>query len=228
MGLLRSYMDAMLTATLSPFSSPRGSSSDSATTPKKGNKKLPSAPSVPVSATVTRSPPQRLSDFKVLETLAPALFGEVLLCLDTKTGRQFAVKRVDLRCARAQVTVGKQIRVVESLQQERAVHRRLVAAQTTNLLLLEEEVQCGGNLYLVFPFCSGGDLFDVFRVLSHGGGVRKLHRVFPRKLSDVVWDLLEKLLNVNPAKRPTLEQVAEHPFLSSEYHHTSTYNCFTR
>jgi calcium-dependent protein kinase len=357
MGLLRTYMDAMLTATLSPFSSPRGSSSGSATTPKKGTKKLrpphpaPQAAPTPVSTSVTRSPPQRLSDFKVLETLAPALFGEVLLCLDSKTGRQFAVKRVDLRCARAQVTVGKQIHVVESLQQERAVHRRLVAAPTTNLLLLEEEVHCGGNLYLVFPFCSGGDLFDVvrhspldgrlpeatarrflrdvvrgllcmkqnglahrdislenvlldaegvchvcdfglatqhgkllapgrvgkawymapevfaaqtpydplqadmwslgvllaimlagaplvekptsddrqFRVISHGGGVRKLRRVFPRKLSEVAWDLLDKLLTMEPTKRLTLEQVAAHPFLSSEPQLNANYStCFSR
>ncbi|KAG6623953.1 CAMK protein kinase [Phytophthora cinnamomi] len=358
MGLLRNYMDAMLTATFSPFSSPRGSSAGSATTPKKTKKKTPTstqqqqpAPEpepMPTRSTVTRSPPQRLSDLKVMETLAPALFGEVLLCLDSKTGRQFAVKRVDLRCARAQVTVGKQIRVVESLQQERAVHRKLVAQQTSNLLLLEEEVQCGGNLYLVFPFCSGGDLFDVvrhspldgrlpeatarrflrdvvrgllcmkrnglahrdislenvlldaegvchlcdfglatqhgkllapgrvgkawymapevfaaqepydplpadvwslgvllaimlagaplvekptcddrqFRVLSHGGGVRKLRRVFPRKLSEVTWDLMEKLLSMDPRKRPTLEQVAEHPFLTSDLHHHS--NCFSR
>ncbi|KAG7386096.1 hypothetical protein PHYPSEUDO_000688 [Phytophthora pseudosyringae] len=353
MGLLRTYMDAMLTATLSPFSSPRSSS---ATTPKKGKKKPQRSPEeptrTPVSTAVIRSPPQRLSDFKVMETLAPALFGEVLLCLDAKTGRQFAVKRVDLRCARAQVTVGKQIRVVESLQQERAVHRRLVAArQTSNLLMLEEEVQCGGNLYLVFPFCSGGDLFDVvrhspldgrlpeatarrflrdvargllcmkqnglahrdislenvlldaegvchvcdfglavqhgkllapgrvgkawymapevfaakeaydplqadmwslgvllaimlagaplvekptgddrqFRVLSHGGGVRKLRRVFPRKLSEGAWDLMEKLLHMDPHKRATLEQVAGHPFLASDHHHTPNYaNCFAR
>ncbi|GMF28636.1 unnamed protein product [Phytophthora lilii] len=351
-------MDAMLTATLSPFSSPRGSSSGSATTPKKGSKKprssqpAPEPAPMPIPTTVTRSPPQRLSDFKVMETLAPALFGEVLLYLDAKTGRQFAVKRVDLRCARAQVTIGKQIRVVESLQQERAVHRKLVAAQTTNLLLLEEEVQCGGNLYLVFPFCSGGDLFDVvrhspldgrlpeatarrflrdvvrgllcmkqnglahrdislenvlldaegvchvcdfglatqhgkllapgrvgkawymapevfaalepydplqsdmwslgvllaimlagaplvekptcedrqFRALSHGGGVRQLRRVFPRKLSEVTWDLMEKLLNMDPMKRPTLEQVVEHPFFTSNlHHHTLNYaNCFSR
>ncbi|OWZ15115.1 CAMK protein kinase [Phytophthora megakarya] len=278
-----------------------------------------------------------------METLAPALFGEVLLCLDSTSGRQFAVKRVDLRCARAQVTVGKHIRVVESLQQERSVHRRLVGAQTSNLLLLEEEVQCGGNLYLIFPFCSGGDLFDVvrhspfdgrlpeatarrflhdvvcgllclkqnglahrdislenvlldgeglchvcdfglavkhgklqapgrvgkawymapevyaakerydplqadmwslgvllaimlagapliekptcddrqFRVLSHGGGVRKLRRIFPSKLSEVAWDLMEKLLPIDPRKRLTLEQVLEHPFLSSGHHPTS-------
>ncbi|GMF35927.1 unnamed protein product [Phytophthora fragariaefolia] len=360
MGLLRNYMDAVLTATFSPFSSPRGSSSSSATTPKKPKKKSPPPQPAPepepvrarTSATVTRSPPQRLSDFKVMETLAPALFGEVLLCHDAKTGRQYAVKRVDLRCARAQVTVGKQIRVVESLQQERAVHRKLAAARTSNLLLLEEEVQCGGNLYLVFPFCSGGDLFDVvrhspldgrlpeatarrflrdvargllcmkqnglahrdislenvlldaegvchvcdfglaaphgkplapgrvgkawymapevfaakepydplaadmwslgvllaimlagaplvekptsddrqFRVLSHGGGVRKLRRVFPRKLSEVTWDLLERLLTMDPRRRPTLEQVLAHPFLASDLqHHTPTYaNCFSR
>ncbi|KAE9029178.1 hypothetical protein PR003_g2954 [Phytophthora rubi] len=362
MGLLRNYMDAMLTATLSPFSSPRGSSSSSATTPKKSNNKKktskqqpapePTPTPIPTRTTVTRSPPQRLSDLKVMETLAPALFGEVLLCVDSKTGRQMAVKRVDLRCARAQVTVGKQIRVVESLQQERAVHRKLAAAQTTNLLLLEEEVQCGSSLYLVFPFCSGGDLFDVvrhspldgrlpeatarrflrdvvrgllsmkrnglahrdislenvlldaegvchvcdfglaaqhgkllapgrvgkawymapevfaakqpyeplpadmwslgvllaimlagaplvekptaddrqFRVLSHGGGVRKLRRVFPRKLSEATWDLMEKLLSMDPHKRPTLEQVAEHPFLTSDlHHHPPTYShCFSR
>ncbi|RLN37145.1 hypothetical protein BBJ28_00020455, partial [Nothophytophthora sp. Chile5] len=163
----------MLTATLSPFSSPRGSSSSKATTPtsssKKSKKKLKAvklptraaqAPSTTMStaspACVVRSPPQRLADFKVLKTLAPALFGEVLLCRDARTGRQLAVKRVDLRCAQAQLTIGKQIRVVESLQQERAVHLQLVAAKTTNLLLLEEEVQCGGNLYMIFPFCTGG------------------------------------------------------------------------
>ncbi|KAF4319552.1 hypothetical protein JM18_005804 [Phytophthora kernoviae] len=293
-------------------------------------------------AFVKRLRKMRLSDFKVLETLAPALFGEVLLCRDNKTGRQLAVKRVDLRCARAQVTVGaKQIRVVESLQQERAIHRRLLAAgSTTNLLLLEEEVQCGGNLYLVFPFCTRGDLFDVvrhspmdgrlsestsrrffrdvvrgllcmkqnglthrdislenilldaegvchlcdfglavqhgkllapgrvgkawymspevyaakesydplqadmwslgvllaimlagaplvekpslsdpqFRVLSQGGGVRKLRHVFPRQLTEEVWDLLQGLLDMDPTKRLTLEEVNEHPFLSASRH----------
>lgn len=347
MGLLRNYMDAVLT-----FSLQRGSSATTPTT-TKGKKNLrspqptPEPSPSPTPTSVIRSPPQRLSDFKVMETLAPALFGEVLLCLDTKTGRQLAVKRVDLRCARAQVTVGKQIRVVESLQQERAVHRRLVAAPTSNLLLLEEEVQCGGNLYLIFPFCTGGDLFDVvrhsptdgrlpestarrflrdvvrgllcmkrnglahrdislenvllddqgvchvcdfglaarhgkllapgrvgkawymapevyaaqepydplqadmwslgvllaimlagaplvekptvddrqFRVLSHGGGIRKLRRVFPRKLSEVVWDLLEGLLDLDPAKRLTLEEVSEHPFLANK-RHSNYSHCF--
>ncbi|CAH0482246.1 unnamed protein product [Peronospora belbahrii] len=335
-------MDAMLTVTLSP----RETLSSSPTIPKT-NKTFESLQlqstretvvTVPVvSTTITRSPPQRFSDLKIIETLAPALFGEVLLCRDSKTNRQLAVKRVDLRCARAQVTIGKPIQVVESLQQERAVHRKLVAAQTTNLLLLEEEIQCGGNLYLVFPFCSGGDLFDVvrqsptegrlseaiarrflrdivcgllcmkenglahrdislenvlldakgvcylcdfglathhgkllapgrvgkawymapevfaakesydplaadiwslgvmfaimlsgaplvekptygdrhFRVLSQGGGIRKLRYIFPCKLSNVALDFMEELLNINPHERPTLEQVAKHSFLSS-------------
>ncbi|KAG7401705.1 hypothetical protein PHYBOEH_011659 [Phytophthora boehmeriae] len=351
MGLLRNYVDAMLAGT---FSSQRRSSTSSATTPKKGRKKLLQSPEpapepspTPVVAAspatcVVRSPPQRLSDFKVLETLAPALYGEVLLCRDNNTGRQLAVKRVDLRCARAQVTVGtKQIHVVESLQQERSVHRRLVAAgSTTNLLLLEEEVQCGGNLYLVFPFCTRGDLFDVvrhspmdgrltestarrflrdvvrgllcmkenglahrdislenilldgegvchlcdfglaaqhgkllapgrvgkawymapevyaakepydplqadiwslgvllaimlagsplvekpvvddrqFRVLSQGGGVRKLRHVFSQQLTEEAWDLLQGLLDVDPTKRPTLEEVSDHQFLSTTCH----------
>lgn len=61
-------------------------------------------------------------------------------------------------------------------------------------------------------------------------GVRKLRRVFPRKLSEVTWDLLEKLLSMDPRKRPTLEQVVEHPFLTSDlHHHTPNYsNCFSR
>ncbi|KAE9303359.1 hypothetical protein PF001_g13580 [Phytophthora fragariae] len=113
MGLLRNYMEAMLTATLSLFSSPRGSSSSSATTPKKCNKKTskqeptpePTPAPMTTRTTVARSPPQRLSDLKVVETLAPALFGGVLLCVHSRTGRQLAIKRVDLRCARTQVTV---------------------------------------------------------------------------------------------------------------------------
>uniref|UniRef100_M4C4E0 Protein kinase domain-containing protein n=1 Tax=Hyaloperonospora arabidopsidis (strain Emoy2) TaxID=559515 RepID=M4C4E0_HYAAE len=339
MGLLRHYVDVVLTAT---FLTPRSSSS--ASTPKKNKTKVQTLHTRPTCAPVvvkhipvqvTQSPPQRLGDLRIIKTLAPALFGEVLLCLDSTSGRQFAVKRVDLGCARAQVTVNTRVQVVESLDQERSVHRKLASVRTTNLLVLEEEVQCGGNLYLVFPFCSGGDLFNVvrhspvdgrlpeatarrfirdvvrgllclkhnglahrdislenvlldakgvchvcdfglatqhsaliapkrvgkawymapevfaatapyhalpadiwslgvllaimltgaplvdnptmkdrhFRVLSQGGGVRKLHRVFPRKLSDVTWDLLEKMLTIDPEQRPTLEQVATHPFL---------------
>lgn len=341
MGLIRNYMDAVLTST---FSSSRGPLLSSATTSNKSKKKAHSSSSVPVPvlspvatlSVIIQSPPKRLSDFKVIRTLAPALFGEVLLCLDTKTGRQFAVKRVNMRCAEAQVTIGQHIQVVENLHQERAVHRKLVAAQTTNVLLLEEEVYYGGHLYLIFPYCEGGDLFNAVRrspmdgrlfeatsrrflrdvvrgllcmkenglahrdislenvlldvdnvchicdfglaseykkllapgrvgkvwymapevfaakvpydplaadiwslgvllaimltgvplverptyddrhfcVLSHSGGVRRLRRVFPRKLSKNVWDLLDKLLTIDPRGRPTLEQVAAHPFLS--------------
>ena len=337
----------MLTAA---FLTPRATSSATPakqkhTKPKQKNRRRtlstrPSSASVVVPhapTAVVQSPPQRLGDLRILKTLAPALFGEVLLCLDAATGRHVAVKRVDLCCARAHVTVTTRVQVVESLAQERCVHHRLAAVPTTNLLVLQEEVQCNNNLYLVFPFCSGGDLFHVVRhspldgrlpeatarrflgdvvqgllclkqnglahrdislenvvldatgvcfvcdfglatahetrvapgrvgkawymapevfaatasysalpadiwslgvllaimltgaplvdrptlsdrhfcVLSQGGGVRKLHRVFPRKLSDGAWDVLEQMLHVDPLHRPTLEQVAAHPFLSS-------------
>ncbi|CEG40459.1 camk protein kinase [Plasmopara halstedii] len=343
MGLFRNYMDAMLSAT---FSSSRDPSCGSTTLPKKSKKKLFSksvlepVPSPTAKAqTIIQSPPKRLSELKMMGTLAPALFGEVLVCLDTRVGRYIAVKRVNMRCAEAQLTVDQHIQVVESLQQERAVHRRLVAAKTTNLVLLEEEVHYGGHLYLIFPYCSGGDLFNAVRrspmngrlfegttrrfmrhivrglqclkqnglahrdislenilldtdnvchicdfglasehgkllapgrvgkvwymapevfavrepydplsadiwslgvllaimltgvplvrkptnddrhfcVLSHGGGVRELRHIFPSKLSENVWDLMDKLLTIDPQRRPTLEQVAEHPFLSLDY-----------
>lgn len=322
-------MDTVLTATVVPYSC----RSFLRVTASKVDTKQ--AMQVPATA-ILHSPPQRLSQLKMVATLAPALFGEVFLCRDTKTGRQVAVKRVDLSCAKAQVTRSKHIRVVESLKQERDVHRRLVATETRNLVLLEEEVQYGGSLYLIFPFCAGGDLFDVVRhspldgrlpettarrflydvvqgllclkqnglahrdislenvlldvhgichvcdfglaieaenvvapgrvgkswymapevfavqesydplaadiwslgvllaimltgapliekpsmgdyrfcVLSQGGGVRQLSHIFPSKLSEDGWDLMEKVLSIDPIQRPTLEQVATHPFLS--------------
>ena len=86
--------------------------------------------------------------------MAPAPFREVLVSLDFTSGRQFAVKHVDLGCDRAQVTVNTQIQVVESIEHERSVHRKMASIRATTYPYLKEEVQCGDNLYLFFPFCS--------------------------------------------------------------------------
>ncbi|KAI9921423.1 hypothetical protein PsorP6_001791 [Peronosclerospora sorghi] len=336
MGLLCNYVDAMRTSTLFASTAKLATKLPTTHETKPWSPRPEPLRASLASTKITQSPSKRLADLKILKTLAPALFGEVLLCLDAKTGGHVAVKRVDLRCAHAHVTIGKAIRVVESLEQERAVHAKLVDAASTNLLVLEEEVHCHGHLYLIFPYCARGDLFDVVRnspfdgrltealarpflqdvvqgllclkrngfahrdislenvlldatggcyvcdfglaihhgkrqvpgrvgkawymapevyaanepydalqadmwslgvllaimlmgaplvekpactdrrfcVLNQAGSVRGLYKLFPSELADVTWDLLDKLLRINPTERPTLEQVADHAFLA--------------
>lgn len=154
---------------------------------------------------IARSSSARLADLELVRSLAPALFGEVLLCVDRRSRSPVAVKRVDVASARAKRTLERGVRVAEDLERERAVHAELAAglvdaadAQadardplgSRNLLLLREEVACRGSLFLVFPFCERGDLFDAVRTHRSGDG-RLPERAARLYFGDVLRALLE-------------------------------------
>lgn len=215
MGPLRAYLDAALASLKSCSLAPSTPPPSSHPTSHRGVA-LPLKKRRPTR--VERSSSARLGDLELVRTLAPALFGEVLLCADRRgygyvdhgyEGNHnqlplVAVKRVELASARTKRTLERGVRVAEDLEHERAVHYALVAGSSSscasdalgydaardplgsrNLLLLREEIQCRGSLFLVFDYCARGDLFDKVRTHSSGEG-RLPERTARVYLRDVV------------------------------------------
>lgn len=120
------------------------------------------------------SPQQRLAQLQHVRQLAPALYGQVWLCRDTavsapSSGARVAVKTVNLLAAEQQQTIRERVPVREDVKKERRVHatlRKLSHKTTTSfhkVLLVQEEIEFHGVLYMVFEFCAGGDLLDVVK-----------------------------------------------------------------
>ncbi|GAB9462549.1 hypothetical protein Gpo141_00000038 [Globisporangium polare] len=127
------------------------------------------------------SPQQRLLQLQHVRQLAPALYGQVWLCRDTaaSAGTKVAVKTVNLLAAQRQQTIRERVQVREDVHKERRVHatlRKLSQSHSNNghkatshshnsnkVLLVQEEIEFHGVLYMVFELCAGGDLLDVVR-----------------------------------------------------------------
>lgn len=105
----------------------------------------------------------KLDDYVIQKRLAPALFGDVLLCAHKPSGGALvAVKRVQMAAAKAQRTLASGKAVREDVALERALGRRFRAAGGhAHVLVLREEIEFDGYLYLVSDFCARGELYEI-------------------------------------------------------------------
>lgn len=155
------------------------------------------------------NPQQRLVQLQHVRQLAPALYGQVWLCRDSAASasnsgdRKVAVKTVNLLAAQRQETIRECAPVREDVHKERRVHatlRKLIQSQSNpsshkpghNLMLVQEEIEYRGVLYMVFEYCAGGDLLDVVRKSPRA-------RLDERTCRSFLWDIAQGLRFVHRA-----------------------------
>ncbi|KAI9922874.1 hypothetical protein PsorP6_001789 [Peronosclerospora sorghi] len=104
----------------------------------------------------------KLDDYVIQRRLAPALFGDVLLCQHKPTGDLVAVKRVLQSAANAQLTLANNKKVRENVALERALYHQLNrVGGHRNVLKLRDEIEFDGYLYLMSDFCARGELYEL-------------------------------------------------------------------
>ncbi|CAH0482247.1 unnamed protein product [Peronospora belbahrii] len=104
----------------------------------------------------------KLDDYVIQQRLAPALFGDVLLCIHKPTGDLVAVKRVLQSAAHAQLTLATNKKVRENVALERALYHQLNrVGGHRNVLKLRDELEFDGYLYLVSDYCTRGELYEI-------------------------------------------------------------------
>ncbi|KAG7386098.1 hypothetical protein PHYPSEUDO_000690 [Phytophthora pseudosyringae] len=111
----------------------------------------------------------KLDDYVIQRRLAPALFGDVLLCQHKPSGDLVAVKRVLQSAANAQLTLASNKKVRENVALERALYHQLNrVGGHRNLLKLRDEIEFDGYLYLVSDFCARGELYELVSSATDG------------------------------------------------------------
>ncbi|GMF35929.1 unnamed protein product [Phytophthora fragariaefolia] len=111
----------------------------------------------------------KLDDYVIQRRLAPALFGDVLLCQHKPSGDLVAVKRVLQSAANAQLTLASNKKVRENVALERALYHQLNrVGGHRNVLRLRDEIEFDGYLYLVSDFCARGELYELVSSAEDG------------------------------------------------------------
>ncbi|CAI5742708.1 unnamed protein product [Hyaloperonospora brassicae] len=111
----------------------------------------------------------QLDEYVIQRRLAPALFGDVLLCQHRPSGDLVAVKRVLQSAARAQRTLSSHKKVHENVALERALYHELRrVGGHPNVLALRDEMEVDGYVYLVSDFCARGELYALVSAADRG------------------------------------------------------------
>ncbi|KAF0700491.1 Aste57867_8975 [Aphanomyces stellatus] len=94
--------------------------------------------------------------------LAEALYGQVLLCTDTFTGEQVAIKRMNIAAATAKRTLHGVAFISEDIAVEKQVHHALSAnGGHPNVLAMRDNFVQDGHDHFVLDYCTNGELFDM-------------------------------------------------------------------
>ncbi|TYZ66377.1 hypothetical protein PybrP1_011481 [[Pythium] brassicae (nom. inval.)] len=137
--------------------------------------------------------------YRVREKLADTLFGGVFLCEDTRHDGAFvAIKHVLL--SKAKHALETLAGSIDNPWVERSTLVQLARLEPhANILRVRDEFIEDDAWHVVMDHCGGGDLLGALQRTP-------THRFF----SAAATDLLEALLEVNPAARCTIEDVAAH------------------
>ncbi|GLE04847.1 hypothetical protein PINS_up013825 [Pythium insidiosum] len=112
---------------------------------------------------------KQLDNYVIQKRLAPALFGDVLLCEHRPTGDRVAVKRVLLSAAAEKKTIASKKRVRENVAFERELYHKFRAfGNHRNVLALRDEIEFDGYLYMIFDFCARGELYEIVSGAADG------------------------------------------------------------
>ncbi|ETV98388.1 serine/threonine protein kinase [Aphanomyces invadans] len=102
-----------------------------------------------------------MEQYNVQRVLATALFGDVVLCEDRRTGDHVAIKRMHLAAAKDQKTLVDQKIVAENVDFEAQVNHTIHAAGGhPHVLRMRTEFVQHDYLHFVYDYCEGGDLLD--------------------------------------------------------------------
>lgn len=120
-----------------------------------------------------------LRQYEALETLAPALFGQVLRCRDAASGASVAVKRMELAWAARRRAKGSDRVVDEDVFTEMQVNLkvRALGGHPHVLPALDCAVE-DGVAFLVTKFCARGELLSVLNAQRATLSTRDLMRYF--------------------------------------------------
>ncbi|EQC28344.1 serine/threonine protein kinase [Saprolegnia diclina VS20] len=103
-----------------------------------------------------------MDDYVVDSVLAPALYGDILLCSDLRAKEQVVIKKMDQRAAASHRTLVRSRHVLENATFEKHVNQVLrTEGGHRNVLILRDEFVEDGYDHFVFDYCSQGALFDV-------------------------------------------------------------------
>ncbi|KAG9406781.1 hypothetical protein AC1031_003105 [Aphanomyces cochlioides] len=96
-------------------------------------------------------------------TIAHALYGQVLLCTDSLTGENVAIKRMNLDAAASRrLFRGGSYVLFEDIATEKLVNHALSAfGGHPNILRLRDDFVEAGYDHFVLDYCDGGELFDI-------------------------------------------------------------------
>ncbi|TMW63808.1 hypothetical protein Poli38472_002749 [Pythium oligandrum] len=112
--------------------------------------------------TATSNMAQQLDNYVIQRRLAPALFGDVLLCQHRASGQTVAVKRILLSAAAERRTISSKKRVRENVALERELYHNFRAVGGhRNVMALRDEIEAEGYLYMIFDYCSRGELYEL-------------------------------------------------------------------
>ncbi|RQM21799.1 hypothetical protein B5M09_009398 [Aphanomyces astaci] len=119
--------------------------------------------------------------YTVQRVLAPALYGDVVLCRDNLTGDQVAIKRMNITAARSQTMVNGHRRISEDVMFEKHVNQVLSSeGGHQHILRMRTDFVQNGFEHFVFDFCRGGELFDVVNAsekLSNDASLRYFRQI---------------------------------------------------
>ncbi|KAF0715014.1 hypothetical protein AaE_011429 [Aphanomyces astaci] len=119
--------------------------------------------------------------YTVQRVLAPALYGDVVLCHDNLTGDQVAIKRMNIAAARSQTMVNGHRRISEDVMFEKHVNQVLSSeGGHQHILRMRTDFVQNGFEHFVFDFCRGGELFDVVNAsekLSNDASLRYFRQI---------------------------------------------------
>ncbi|OQR93555.1 kinase [Thraustotheca clavata] len=104
--------------------------------------------------------------YNVTSVLAPALYGDILLCVDTTTQEQVVVKKMDQLASAKHRTLVRNRHVLEDAHFEKHVNQVLRnEGGHPNVLILRNEFAQDGFDFFVFDYCCQGALFDVMETV---------------------------------------------------------------
>lgn len=101
-----------------------------------------------------------MEKYEYLNQISSALFGDVLKCRHRQSKEIVAIKRIQLKAARAKVTLEGKVNVPEDAFLEKRVHYSLQDNNHENILHMKEEFEASGCMHLVLEYCGHGDLYS--------------------------------------------------------------------
>ncbi|EQC42378.1 CAMK/CAMKL protein kinase [Saprolegnia diclina VS20] len=100
--------------------------------------------------------------YTLVEKVADAIYGQVLLCKENATGRLVVIKQTNLAAMRAKRACTTQRKVAEDGEMEKTVYTALSArGGHTNVLSLLDSFDNETHSHLVFDHCKFGELYNV-------------------------------------------------------------------